>query len=53
MVLPIGNIARKLKKLSHKGQEILADLSGTILESFSGVKVVRAFGMEAMEEAKI
>jgi subfamily B ATP-binding cassette protein MsbA len=52
MILPIGNIARKLKKLSHKGQEILADLSGTILESFSGVKVVRAFGMEAMEDQK-
>ena len=52
MILPIGNIARKLKKLGHKGQEILADLSGTILESFSGVKVVRAFGMEAMEEQK-
>ena len=52
MVLPIGNIARKLKKFSHKGQEILADLSGTILESFSGVKVVRAFGMETMEEQK-
>ena len=52
MILPIGNIARKLKKLSHKGQEILADLSGTILESFSGVKVVRAFAMESMEEQK-
>ena len=52
MILPIGNIARKLKKLSHKGQEILANLSSTILESFSGVKVVRAFGMEDMESQK-
>ena len=52
MILPIGNIARKLKKLSHKGQEIFADLSSTILESFSGVKVVRAFGMEDMESQK-
>jgi subfamily B ATP-binding cassette protein MsbA len=52
MTLPIGNIARKLKKLSHKGQEILADLSSTILESFSGIKVVRAFGMEDMESQK-
>ena len=52
MILPVGNIARKLKKLSHKGQEILADLSSTILESFSGVKVVRAFGMELVEEQK-
>ena len=52
MVLPIGNIARKLRKLGHKGQEILGNLSATILESFSGVKVVRAFGMESMEEQK-
>ena len=52
MVLPIGNIARKLRKLTHKGQEILADLNGTLLESFSGAKVVRAFGMEYMEERK-
>ena len=52
MSLPISNIARKLKKLSHKGQEILAILSATILESFSGIKVVRAFGMESVEEKK-
>ena len=52
MIFPVGNIARKLKKLSHKGQEILADLSSTIFESFSGVKVVRAFGMELVEEQK-
>ena len=52
MVLPIGNIARKLRKLTHKGQEILGDLNETLLESFSGVKVVRAFGMESMEERK-
>ena len=52
MVLPIGNIARKLRKLTHKGQEILGDLNETLRESFSGVKVVRAFGMESMEERK-
>ena len=52
MVLPISNIARKLKKLSHKGQEILADISSTIIESFSGIKLVRAFGMESVEENK-
>ena len=52
MVLPIGNIARKLRKLTHKGQQILGDLNETLLESFSGVKVVRAFGMESTEERK-
>ena len=52
MIFPVGNIARKLKRLTHQGQEILAGLSSTILESFSGVKVVRAFGMEMVEEQK-
>ena len=52
MVLPISNIGRKLKQLSHKGQEILADISSTIIESFAGVKLVRAFGMESVEEEK-
>ena len=52
MVFPVANIARKLKKLSHKGQEILANLSSTILESFSGIKIVRAFGMEPLEWKK-
>ena len=52
MILPIGNIARKLKKLGHKGQEILGHLNSTILESFAGVKVVRAFAMESVEEKK-
>ncbi len=52
MVLPIANISRKLKRLSHRGQEILADINSTILESISGVKVVRAFGLESQEVDK-
>ena len=52
MIFPIANIARKLKKLTHKGQEILANLSSIILESFSGIKIVRAFGMEPLEWKK-
>jgi subfamily B ATP-binding cassette protein MsbA len=52
MAFPVANIARKLKKLSHKGQEIFADLSSTILESFSGIKIVRAFCMEPLEWKK-
>ena len=44
MIFPVGNIARKLKRLTHQGQEILADLSSTILESFSlGFKLIALF----------
>jgi len=52
MAFPISNISRKLKKFSHKGQEILANMNSTILESFSGIKIVRAFGLESVEQEK-
>ena len=50
--IPVSNIGRKLKRLSHRGQEIFADLCSTALESFSGIKVVRAFGLEPSEKEK-
>jgi subfamily B ATP-binding cassette protein MsbA len=52
MVFPVANIARKLRRLSRRGQEILGNINATILESFSGIKIVRAFGMEPREIEK-
>ena len=52
MIFPVSNIGRKLKKFSHKGQEILGNINATVLESFSGVKIVRAFGLEPRELKK-
>ena len=52
MVFPVSNIARKLRRLSQRGQEILGSINATILESFSGIKVVRAFGMAQRETEK-
>lgn len=52
MVLPVSMIAKKLRHLSRRGQEILGSINATILESFSGIKVVRAFGMEPREIEK-
>ncbi len=52
MVIPVSNISRKLRHFSRKGQEILGSINATILESFSGIKVVRAFGMELREIEK-
>ena len=48
-VIPVSNIARKLRHFSKKGQEIMGNINATILESFSGIKIVRAFGMEPRE----
>lgn len=52
-VFPIANIARKLRRLSRKGQEFLADINSTIVESFSGIKVVRAFSLEQQQTRKL
>jgi len=52
IIFPVANIGKKLKRLSHKGQEVMADLCSTLVESFSGIKVVRAFGLEPSEKKK-
>ena len=52
MVFPVSIIARKLRNFSRRGQEILGNINVTIMESFSGIKIVRAFGMEGRELVK-
>jgi ATP-binding cassette, subfamily B, bacterial MsbA len=52
MIFPVLNIAKKLRSLSRQGQEILANINATIIESFSGIKIIRAFGMEPREIEK-
>ncbi len=52
-LIPVITVGRKLRYLGRRGQEILADINSTILESFSGIKIVRAFGLEKIEEKKL
>jgi subfamily B ATP-binding cassette protein MsbA len=46
---PISQIGRKLKKLSRSSQEKMADINSLLLETISGIKVVKAFCMEDHE----
>ena len=52
-LIPVITVGRKLRHLGRRGQEILADINSTMLESFSGIKIVRAFGLEKLEEKKL
>ena len=52
-LIPVSTVGRKLRHLGRRGQEIIADITSTMLESFSGIKIVRAFGLEKIEEAKL
>lgn len=49
VILPMRQIGRKLKKLSHESQGKMADINTLLLETISGVRVVKAFGMEDYE----
>jgi subfamily B ATP-binding cassette protein MsbA len=52
-LIPVSTVGRKLRHLGRRGQEIIADITSTMLESFSGIKIVRAFGLEKIEEEKL
>ncbi len=47
--VPMWAIGRKLRKLSKSSQEKMADINSLLLETISGVKVVKAFCMEKYE----
>jgi subfamily B ATP-binding cassette protein MsbA len=42
-------MGRRLKRLSVKGQEKVADLTTALQETFTGIRVVKAFGKEQFE----
>jgi subfamily B ATP-binding cassette protein MsbA len=51
-VYPAQLIGKKIKRLSKMGQEKMGDISSVLQETFSGVKVIKAFGLEEREVEK-
>lgn len=49
---PIAIIGKRIKTYARKGQGIMGDLSRTLEQSFSGVKVIKGFGAEAETAAR-
>ena len=49
IVLPMANIGKHLRKISKGIQEKMADINSQLLETISGIKVVKAFGTEDYE----
>ncbi len=49
LLIPMRQIGRKLKILSHKSQDKMADINSLLFETISGVRVVKAFNMEEYE----
>ncbi|MFQ5722904.1 MAG: ABC transporter ATP-binding protein [Terriglobia bacterium] len=49
IVFPVAYIARRIRRLSRQAQDELAGLSESLQESYSGVRIVQAFGSEGRE----
>ena len=50
--LPIFKVGKMLRKISSRSQQAMADLSVIMHETIVGNRIVKAFGMEAHEEAR-
>ena len=52
VIYPVIRIGKRLKSISRQSQEQMADITTTLHETISGVRVVKAFSMEDYEAAK-
>jgi subfamily B ATP-binding cassette protein MsbA len=51
-VYPAQYIGKNIKRLSKLGQEMMGHISSVLQETFSGIKVIKAFGLEEREIQK-
>ncbi len=49
IAIPMGIIGKKLRKFSRGQQEKMADINSHLLETISGVRILKAFGTERYE----
>jgi len=49
---PAAAIGKKIKKFSRRGQDAMGTVTGVLEQSFSGIKVIKAFATEEQEEQK-
>ncbi|OEU71212.1 MAG: lipid A export permease/ATP-binding protein MsbA [Desulfuromonadales bacterium C00003093] len=49
---PAAAIGKKIKKFSRRGQDAMGTVTAVLEQSFSGIKVIKAFATEEQEEQK-
>lgn len=48
-IVPLARLGQRLRRISRRGQEKMADLATILSETFTGIRMVKAFGMERFE----
>jgi subfamily B ATP-binding cassette protein MsbA len=52
IMFPIIRVGKKLRKISRQTQEQMGFVTSTLVETISGMRIVKAFSMEEMEKQK-
>lgn len=52
VVLPSSILGRYIRKASRSSQDMMGNINNVLQETFSGIRIVKAFGMEIFEVAK-
>jgi subfamily B ATP-binding cassette protein MsbA len=52
IILVIARVGKRLRKRSERIQEKMADITSTLEEAITGIRVVKAFGMEGYERRR-
>lgn len=51
-IYAIVKIGRRLRKLAVRGQESMGDMASTLKEAFAGIRLVKAYGGEQVEQQR-
>jgi subfamily B ATP-binding cassette protein MsbA len=51
-ILPVAHFGRKVRRAAREGQARLANLAAVLQEALSGMRIVKAFGMENYERQR-
>ena len=52
LIIPVNRVGKKLRGISKKNQEKVGELNTVLHETFTGCKIVKAFGMEEYENRR-
>ena len=52
IIAPVVHIGKRLKQISQRTQEAMADINNVLYETISGIRIVKAFSMERYEYNK-
>jgi subfamily B ATP-binding cassette protein MsbA len=52
-VLPIQRLSKRMRRVAKRTQEEMGGLNTSLTQTFQGIRVIKAFGLEAFEKSRV